>query len=521
MGGEATLSGPDLSLGVALDELPEGKPFGAHADGQSVVVVKRGASLRVVGGTCTHYGAPLADGLVVGDTLRCPWHHACFDLETGEAKGGPALSPIACHDVIVRDGKAFIGPKKDAPQASKHASAPASVVVVGAGPAGAAAALQLRTRGYSGPITLIGDEAPGPVDRPNLSKDYLAGTAPEEWIALRDADFYAGIDVSLSTGDPVVAIDAAARTLTRASGASLAYGALLLATGAEAIRLPIPGADLPHVHTLRSLADARAIIELAGHAKRAVVIGSSFIGLEAAASLRARGLEVAVVGRDEVPLANVLGPELGHFVQKLHESKGVAFHLRASPRAITASSVELEDGSKLEAELVVMGVGVRPRTALAESAGVTLAGRANGGGILVDASLRSSDSAIWAAGDVACHPDPRTGDLVRIEHFAVAERQGQAAARAMLGQSGSYDDVPFFWSQHYDVSISYVGHATRWDAIEVRGDLAARDAAIVYRKAGRVLAVATVGRDALSLEVEAALEDGDDDALEKVLAARQ
>jgi NADPH-dependent 2,4-dienoyl-CoA reductase/sulfur reductase-like enzyme/nitrite reductase/ring-hydroxylating ferredoxin subunit len=505
MGGEAKLTGPDLVEGVPLADLPEGKPFAAHAHGEAVVVVKRGASLRMIGGTCTHYGAPLADGLVVGDTIRCPWHHACFDLETGEARGAPALSAIACHDVVVRDGRAFIGSKKDFPHASKHASAPDSIVVLGAGAAGAAAVEQLRTRGYSGSITMVGDELPGPVDRPNLSKDYLAGNAPEEWVTLRDASFYAGIDVTLIIGDAATAIDKAASTVTLASGKVLHYGALLLATGAEPIRLPIPGADLPHVFTLRSLADSRAIIEQAASAKRAVVIGSSFIGLEAAASLRARGLEVDVVGRDALPLENILGSELGAFVQKLHEEHGVRFHLKTSPRAITSSSVELDGGAALPADLVVMGVGVRPRTALAEKAGLTV-----DKGVVVDASLKTSERGIWAAGDIARYPDPRTGELIRIEHFALAERQGQAAARSMLGGSGAFRDVPFFWSAHYDVTISYVGYAGGWDHVEVRGDLAAKDAAVVYSKAGKPLAVATIGRDLASLRVEAALEDGDD-----------
>ncbi|HTJ80817.1 MAG TPA: FAD-dependent oxidoreductase, partial [Polyangiaceae bacterium] len=339
----------------------------------------------------------------------------------------------------------------------------------------------------------------------NLSKDYLAGNAPEEWVTLRDASFYAGIDVTLIVGDAATAIDKAASTVTLASGKVLHYGALLLATGAEPIRLPIPGADLPHVFTLRSLADSRAIIEQAASAKRAVVIGSSFIGLEAAASLRARGLVVVVVGRDALPLENFLGSELGAFVQKLHEEHGVRFHLKTSPRAITSSSVELDGGAALPADLVVMGVGVRPRTALAEKAGLTV-----DKGVVVDASLKTSERGIWAAGDIARYPDPRTGELIRIEHFALAERQGQAAARSMLGGSGAFRDVPFFWSAHYDVTISHVGYAGGWDHVEVRGDLAAKDAAVVYSKAGKPLAVATIGRDLASLRVEAALEDGDD-----------
>ncbi len=512
MSGNVELSGPDLEAGVAVSEIPEGKPFAAHAHGEPFVVVRQGARLRLIGGVCTHYSAPLSDGLVVGDTVRCPWHHACFDLDSGRAVGAPALNAVACHEVEVRDGRAFIGAKKTRALPPAPGSAPGSVVVIGAGAAGAAAVETLRAEGYAGSITLVGDEAGGPVDRPNLSKDYLAGTAPKEWVTLRDADFYTGLEIDRIEGDPAAAVDAAARTVTLASGRALHFGALLLATGAAPNVLRAPGGDRPHVRTLRSFTDAEAIIERATSAKRAVVIGASFIGLEAAASLRARGLEVDVVGREAVPLAKQLGPELGALVRSVHEEHGVRFHLGRSPASITEAAVVLDDGTSLPADLVVAGVGVKPRTALAEAAGLRVED-----GVVVDAQFRTSAPGVFAAGDVARYPQAGSGDLVRVEHWVAAERQGQAAARAMLGDTGPFRGVPFFWSAHYDLTISYVGVARDFDAIEVRGELAARDATLVYRRKGRAIAVATIGRDPVSLAVEAALERGDDAAVERAL----
>jgi NADPH-dependent 2,4-dienoyl-CoA reductase/sulfur reductase-like enzyme len=352
----------------------------------------------------------------------------------------------------------------------------------------------------------------GSRDRPNLSKDYLAGTAPEEWLPLRPPSFYDGISVELRIGDAAVGLDPTRRTLTLESGHTLSYDALLLATGAEPVRLAIDGAKQAQVFTLRTLADSRGIIAAASGARRAVVVGSSFIGLETAAALRTRGLEVDVVSRDRLPLERILGEDLGRFVQQLHEAHGVRLHLGTSPRAIRPDGVELEDGRLLAADLVVLGVGVRPRTGLAEKAGLRVAD-----GIVVDAFLRTSAQGIWAAGDCARYPDPRLGKPVRIEHWVVAERQGQAVARDMLGLGTPFRDVPFFWSQHYDVTLAYVGHADSWDAIEVTGSLAERDAAVVYRRAGCALAVVTVGRDRQSLAIEAALERGDNAEVETLL----
>jgi 3-phenylpropionate/trans-cinnamate dioxygenase ferredoxin reductase subunit len=477
-----------------------------------VIVVKRGADLFAVGATCTHYGGPLAEGLVVESTIRCPWHHACFDLRTGEAVGAPALSDLPCFDVVTRDGLARVGDKRSPLSRRVSGQGPSSIVVLGAGAAGATAVEVLRREGYGGPVTLIGAEPPGPVDRPNLSKDYLAGTAPEDWIPLRPASFYQELGVTRLIGTAATTLDTTRRQITLADQRTLDYGALLLATGAEPVRLSVPGAELPHVHVLRSLADGRAIIAAAGGTRRAAVIGSSFIGLEVAAALRHRGLEVDVIGRDALPLGRALGEALGRFVKSVHEQHGVRFHLSASPRAIRPGQVELDSGEVVAADLVVMGVGVRPRTALAEKAGLRVQD-----GVVVDALMQTSAPGVFAAGDIARYPEARLGELVRIEHWVLAERQGQAAARAMLGLGRPFRDVPFFWSVHYDVTLSYVGHAREWDAIDVRGDLAARDAVGVFRRSGTPLAVVTVGRDRVSLEVEAALERNDHAGVETLL----
>jgi apoptosis-inducing factor 3 len=503
MGDQKTqLSGPDLGAGIAFDSLKQSEPLLGHANGEAVVVVRRGEQVHALSATCTHYSGPLAEGLVVGDTLRCPWHHACFDLKTGEAIGGPALNDIACFETARAGDLVRVGEKKkNAPKPA--ARGPSSIVVIGAGPAGAATVEALRRRGYHGRITLIGDEQPGPVDRPNLSKDFLAGTAPEEWIPLRDANFYAEKKIDFINGDGVAAVDREARSLTLHSGRKLEYGALLFATGAFPIRLQIAGANLPHVHTLRTLADSRAIADLAEKGERAVVIGASFIGLEVAASLRHREVEVDVIAPEAVLLEKILGPEVGAFVKKLHEEHGVRFHLKEKPKAIVADAVELESGARIACDFVVMGVGVRPRVDLAQSAGLKV-----DNGIVVDRNLRTSDDAIFAAGDVARYPDAHSGELSRVEHFAAAERQGQHAAAAMLGDANGFRDPPFFWSQHYDVSFSYVGHAAKWDRLEVRGSLEKRDAALYYRLGDKVLAVVTIGRDPVSLRAEAAMEKG-------------
>jgi NADPH-dependent 2,4-dienoyl-CoA reductase/sulfur reductase-like enzyme/nitrite reductase/ring-hydroxylating ferredoxin subunit len=513
MGGDqAKPSGPDLTAGVALADLADGKPIVGHAGDDAVMVVRQGDEIFAVGATCSHYGGPLAEGAVDAHSVRCPWHHACFDLRTGEAVRAPALNPLPCYDVVRSGDRVKIGARRAARTAPAAASSPA-VLIVGTGAAGHAAAEMLRREGHTGTIAMVGANADVPYDRPNLSKDYLAGTAPEEWIPLRPREFYDEHKIDLRTGTRVTAIDPRKRVATLADGKTIGWEALLLATGAEPVALAVPGSDKPHVHTLRSLADSRSIIESAGNAKRAVVVGASFIALEAAASLRARKLEVAVVAPDETPLSRVLGPEVGKFLRGVHEEHGVVFHLGRTVKSIGDKDVVLSDGTRLEADLVVVGIGVRPLTALAESAGLTV-----DRGIKVDAHLATSAAGIYAAGDAARFPDPVGGEAVRIEHWVVAQRMGQTAARNILGQRQTFAAAPFFWSVHYDLQVNYVGHAERWDRIDMHGRLGDRDCTIAYRIAPdtereHTLAVATIGRDKVSLAAETALETHDRAAL--------
>lgn len=519
MGASQTeLTGPDLAQGVPLAELPEGEMLLGHAQGEPVLVVRRGEEVLAIGATCTHYGGPLAEGLLVGDTVRCPWHHACFSLRTGEAVRAPALHPVPCWRVERRGAHVYVT-EKMAPSVqtsglphARKADEPASIVIVGAGAAGDAAAEMLRREGYTGRVTLLGADDAAPYDRPNLSKDYLAGTAPEEWIPLRSPGFYDEMGVTFVPGAQVTAIDPAARQVVVAGGAVYGFDRLLLATGAEPVRLSIPGGDLPHVHYLRTLADSRAVIARAQSAHRAVVVGAGFIGLEVAAALRTRGIEVHVVAPEAQPMERVFGPELARFIRALHSSHGVVFHLEQTVAAVTADAVTLASGAVLPADLVVFGVGVRPRDVLAREAGLEV-----DNGVVVDRYLETSVPGIYAAGDVARWPDPRTGHRIRVEHWVVAQRQGQVAARNMLGRREPFDAVPFFWSQHYDVPIVYVGHAASWDRIDVAGSVDERDALLAYRLGGKTLAVAGIYRDQACLQAEVALEQGDERRLQALV----
>jgi len=494
-------SGPDLSQGIPAADLADGAMLAGHIGDDEVLLVRQGGKLFALSAHCTHYHGPLADGLLVGDTVRCPWHHARFSLQTGEALAAPALAPLSRWQVEERDGKITVKDKKPQPAPSKTGSAGEHFVIVGGGAAGFAAAEMLRRRGFAGSITMISNDDAAPVDRPNLSKDYLAGSAPEDWVPLRGDDWYAENRIDLKLKTEVTALDTKAKELTLSDASKLKFNKLLLATGAEPIKLDIPGIGQKHVHTLRSLADCRAIIAQAKDAKRAVVIGASFIGLETAAALRARDIEVHVVAPEKRPLERVFGPQLGDFIRALHEEHGVKFHLENTVTAIDGKQAKLKTGGALDADLVIVGVGVRPRLALAEKAGLAV-----DRGVSVNGFMETSAAGIYAAGDIARWPDPISGERIRVEHWVVAERQGQIAALNMMGVRTPFNSAPFFWSQHYDVPINYVGHAEKWDAIDIEGDVMKRDCVVRYTLGGRVLAVASIYRDGDSLKAGVELE---------------
>jgi NADPH-dependent 2,4-dienoyl-CoA reductase/sulfur reductase-like enzyme/nitrite reductase/ring-hydroxylating ferredoxin subunit len=487
------LSGPDLTQGVELATIPNGTMLLGHAQGEPVLLARRGDEVFAIGAIYTHYGAPLEQGLLDGDTVRCQWHHACFSLRTGEALRAPALNPVShwrvehWHREEVRDvarqftpvetpvssvyvqekfgGTVYVREKLESvsqPSQPLAAGIPGSIVIVGGGAAGNAAAEMLRREGYSGRITMLSADESG--DRPNLSKGFLSGAASDESNPLRSRKFYKDHKIDLHLSTRVTTIDTAGRQVQLADGRRHAFDALLLATGAEPVRLDVPGAALPHVHYLRTLADGRALVASALVAKRAVVIGASFIGLEVAASLRARDIEVHVIGTETILMEKVLGPEVGNFLRKLHEDHGVTFHLGTTATTIDNQSVTLKGGERLQADLVVVGIGVRPAISLAEQAGLEI-----DRGVVVNEYLESSIQGIFAAGDIARWPDRLTGGRIRVEHWVVAERQGQTAAHNILGRREPFDYVPFFWTEQYDFGLAYVGHAEHWDKAEIGG----------------------------------------------------
>jgi 3-phenylpropionate/trans-cinnamate dioxygenase ferredoxin reductase component len=379
-------------------------------------------------------------------------------------------------------------------------------VIVGASLAGAKAAQTLREEGFDGGVVLIGDEAERPYERPPLSKDYLRGEADGKPY-VHDDGFYAEHDIELLTSTTVEAIDPGAHTVTLAGGETLAYSKLLLATGARPRRLNLPGVDLDGVHTLRTLADSDALRARLDAGARIVTIGAGWIGLEVAASARQRGCDATILEHGRLPLERILGPELGEIYRDVHLEHGARFVGQARIEAIEGedkvTGVRLADGTVLDADVVVLGVGVEPRVELAQAAGLEV-----DGGILVDAHLRTSAPDVYAAGDVANILHPLYGERVRVEHWDNAMKQGPAAARNMLGQDAPWDHLPYFFSDQYDVGMEYAGRVTEWDAVVIRGDTAKREFLAFWCQAGRVRAAMNVNIWDVQDELRALIRSG-------------
>ena len=482
------------------DDLKDGQMRAVKAGETEILLVRTEGEYSALGAHCTHYGAPLVDGVLSGTRIICPWHHACFHARSGDLVEPPALDALPRFDVRVENGRLLVavGEAPDdrrvpemtlpTPEADGRVFA-----ILGAGAAGYAAAQTLREDGFGGRIVLVTREGRLPYDRPNLSKDYLNGHAEPEWMPLRPDEFYTTYGIEVLRGRGVVSLAAATRTVTFDDGESLTCDAVLVATGSVARRPPIPGIDMDGIVTLRSFDDADAIVAATERARRAVVVGASFIAMEVAASLVERGLSVTVVAPEDVPFAKTLGPEIGRMVRALHEERGVTFRLGTGVSRFegerSVSHVVLDDESRIEADLVVVGAGVRPATSFVE--GLDLH---EDGGILVDERLRAADG-VWAAGDVAWFPDPRSGRRSRIEHWRTALQQGRVAAHDMAGLDVTYSSLPFFWTNQYGEGVQYVGHATSWDEILVDGDVDARDFLALYVRNGSVIAAAGSGRD--------------------------
>ena len=517
----------DLRLGVPRSAFDDGAMVQGTVDGEQVLLLKTSHGCFAVSATCPHHGAPLADGLLLDTSLRCPWHHARFDVRSGAVTCPPALDGLRRWRVEERNDLVYVREElKDvlsAPETGMFATpvytlinALTSVgahvqrssgvksdpfVIIGAGAAGTSAARTLRAEGFTGRLVMIDADTDASVDRPNLSKDVLAGTAPVEWLPLRDAAFYEQQKIERCLGRTVVRLDTSRREIVLDDESTLRYDTVLLATGAASRHLHgVASPDVP-VHYLRTLDDCHRLIGAAEHAKRVVIIGASFMGLEIAASLRQRGLDVHVVASDAIPFERILGAPIGEWLTDIHEQHGVVFHLGRRPVSITATEVVLDDDTRVPADLVVAAIGVSPRTELAEHAGLEVAD-----GVVVNEYLQASHARVYAAGDVARWPMVATNGTARIEHWVVAQRQGQVAARNMMGRQVPYLAPPFFWTTHYDTTLSYVGHAPAWDAITIDGSLSAQNASVHFWRKNIIRATATINRDRDSLLAEAQME---------------
>jgi NADPH-dependent 2,4-dienoyl-CoA reductase/sulfur reductase-like enzyme/nitrite reductase/ring-hydroxylating ferredoxin subunit len=480
-------------------ELVDGEMKQVSAEGQEILLARVRGNFHAVGAHCTHYGAPLVEGVLSGDRIVCPWHHACFDITTGDLQEPPAFDSLPRYEVVIENDRVMVRLPEDAsdrrtPQLTKRDAQDQRVfVIAGGGAAGYTAAQTLREEGFAGRLVLITREKHLPYDRPNLSKEYLQGNAEPEWLPLRSEDFFADHDIEVLEGKEIQRIDAAKKTVTFADGEMLFCDSLLVATGGEPRKLPFQNGSQENVFLLRSYDDSDAIVAAAENGKRAVVIGASFIGMEVASSLTTRGCKVTVVAPDEVPFKKILGGEIGRLFQHIHEEKGVRFKLGAAVAgfdgAERVTAVVLEDGERLDADLVVVGIGVKPATNVLK--GVTLH---HDGGVIVDVHLRAADG-VFAAGDIAYFPHRLSGERQRIEHWRTAMQQGRIAAKNMVGKGVAYDGVPFFWTRQFDAGLLYVGHAASWDEIVYQGEVAARDFLAFYLKGGQVLAVAGMNRD--------------------------
>ena len=503
---------PDLRSGIDAALAKEGEPVAGTVDGKPVVVVRSDGKLCAFAGECTHLGAPLADGIIVDGEIRCPWHHARFSVSTGEAVGGPAFRPLETYNVTERDGKISVeGDANRADPSGTIAQGNQKIVIIGSGGAGHACADMLARAGKGERVTILSADTDPPYDRTFCSKQYLSGKKSRKDCLLPAMGLGQAPEPTLRTGTRVTGIDPGTRQVTIGDGESVDYDILILATGATPIVPEFAGNGRDNVKTLRSLADADDLVRSANSdaIHTVAILGASFIGLEVAAAMIAHDLQVVVIAQEKLPLASVLGSEVGQFVQSLHEDEGVTFHFERSVEKFDGKTITLDDGSEVAADLLVVGAGVSPNTGLAASAGLTLADARDGGGILVDQRLTTSDGSIYAIGDVAAYPDPRLGRHIRIEHWVHAERQGRYLAQALLGQeAGDFDNIPFFWSGHYGTSLRYVGHADDPADRMIDGSIDGADFAITYQEDGKDRAVLTCGRDTYSLKVEAEWEQG-------------
>lgn len=483
-----------------VNDLRDGEMQQVSIGETDVLLARLDGKYYAVGAYCTHYQAPLAEGVLSGNHVVCPWHNACFNLITGDQQEPPGLDSLPHYQVRIEDENVIVSIPEEAtglrtpsmveynPDADER-----TFVILGAGAAGAHAVETLREIGYQGRIAMVTREDKLPYDRTWLSKDYFTGKVSRDQLPLRSSDFYKKHNIEVLLNKQAVQVDATAKTITFEDGDSLTYDAVLLSTGGKPRRLDIPGMDLQNVFTLRSFEDTEQILASAEKASQAVVIGSSFIGMEAASGLAQHGLNVTVVSPDSLPFKKILGEEIGQVFQQVHEENGVSFRLEAKATQFEGNgkveAVILDNGERLAADLVVVGIGVQPATEFLK--GVELHEDQS---VPVDKYLRAAEG-LYAAGDVARYPDWRTGEATRVEHWRIAAQQGRIAAHNMAGQAVEFKGVPVFWTMQFQFPLRYVGHAEQWDEIIFDGDPQKREFIAFYVKNNQVLAAATSQRD--------------------------
>lgn len=482
------------------DDLESGDMKQVSVGETDVLLVRREDRYAAYQAHCTHYGAPLAEGALSGDRIVCPWHHACFHADTGDQMEPPGLDSLQAFEVRL-DGSDVVvrvptEPEGDrvVPMSRRDPSEQRTFVVLGGGAAGEYALEALREKGFAGRLVMITKEAETPYDRPNCSKEYLQGEAPEEWMFLRAESFYDDLDVERMHGRTVVELDADAKVLAFEDGDELDFDGIVICTGGIPRQLDVDGSDLEGVHLLRSYQDARTILAAAREASSAVVVGASFIGMEAAFSLKKLGVDaVTVVAPENVPFEGTFGDRVGDMVRAIHEENGVRFRLGASVASFrgngSVEAVALRNGNEVAAELVIVGVGVRPATDFIR--GLELA---DDGAVVVDDHLRAAEH-IYAAGDIAEFPDWRNGERIRIEHWRLACQHGRLAGYNLAGEERSYRSIPYFWTAQFGTNIRYVGHASIWDEIIYDGRPEDREFIAFYVQNEEVMAAAGSRRD--------------------------
>jgi NADPH-dependent 2,4-dienoyl-CoA reductase/sulfur reductase-like enzyme/nitrite reductase/ring-hydroxylating ferredoxin subunit len=489
------------AIAANINDLHDGEMQQVSVGETDVLLAKVDGNFYAVGAYCSHYQAPLAEGILKEDRVVCPWHNACFNITTGDQQEPPGLDSLRCYPVRVEGEQVIVSvPKQASAQRNPTMAKPdltadrRTFVILGAGAAGAHAAETLRVAGFQGRIVMVTQDDRLPYDRTWLSKDYFIDKVSNEQMPLRSPEFYQAHQIETLLNQQVVKVDAIAKLITFADGGTLTYDALLVATGGKPRQLNVPGQELQNVFTLRSFADTEQILAAAQQASRAVVVGSSFIGMEAASGLTQRGVAVTIVSPASLPFQKILGEEIGQVFQQVHEENGVSFRLGRKVTQIegngTVEAVILDNGDRLEADLVLVGIGVQPATEFLE--GVALHSKDQS--VLVNEYLNAADE-LYAAGDIACYPDWRTGETTRVEHWRSAAQQGRIAAYNMAGQPTPFRGLPVFWTMQFQFPLRYIGHAEQWDEIIFNGDLQTRQFIAFYIKDNQVLAAASSQRD--------------------------